>query len=171
MLLTPPLLVEVNANPALDIQQVRMLTGKSSFWAIFNNRYVILSAPLSSQQTANILANNLRSQGFAVQSIDANWISDSNPLINTNSDLSNRLVARSSTKTQKVYQVLIPLEHNKNLKQSNNIINSDSFQKIVGGRYYLQVRSYRDLGNAIRERERLNKNFSGVVIMLGSDAK
>jgi len=165
------LLVEVNANPSLDIQQVRMLTGKSSFWGIFNNRYVILSAPLSSEQTANILANNLRRQGFAVQAIDANLISDSNPLINTNSDFSNRLVARTSSKTQTVYQVLIPLEYNKNLKQSSNIIDSNSFQKIVGGRYYLQVRSYRDLGNAIRERERLNKNFSGVVIMLGSDVK
>jgi len=187
------LLVEVNANPTLDIQQVRMLTGKSSFWAIFNNRYVILSAPLSSEQTVNILANNLRRQGFAVQAIDANLIADSNPLINTNSDLSNplintnsdlsnplintnsdlsnRLAARTSSKTQTVYQVLIPLEYNKNLKQSSNIIDSNSFQKIVGGRYYLQVRSYRDLGNAIRERERLNKNFSGVVIMLGSDVK
>ncbi|MFZ4729806.1 MAG: hypothetical protein ACOYMQ_14280 [Pseudanabaena sp.] len=161
------LLIEVPSNPAFAIQQVRMITGKLSFWATFNNRYVILSAPLSSQQTANILANNLRSQGFAVQAIGAVWISDPTPITkpeNTNPALSNRLTSQTSTKTQKVYQVLIPMDNNKNLKQSRSIT-SDAFPKIVGGRSYLQVRSYKDLGNAIRERERLRVSFPEVLLV------
>jgi len=161
------LLIEVPSHPDFAIQQVRMLTGKPSFWATFNNRYVILSAPLSSQQTANILANNLRSQGFAVQAVGAIWISDFTPITrpeNINPALSYRLTSQTSTKTQKVYQVLIPLDNNKNLKQSSSIT-SDAFPKIVGGRSYLQVRSYKDLGNAIRERDRLSASFLGVILV------
>jgi hypothetical protein len=161
------LLIEVPSNPDLAIQQVRMLTGKPSFWATFNNRYVILSAPLTNQQTANILANNLRSQGFAVQAVDAAWISDSIPItkpVNTNLNLSKQFTSQPSTKTQPVYQVLIPLDNNKNLKQSSSIT-SDAFPKIVRGRSYLQVRSYKDLGNAIRERDRLSVIFPGVILV------
>jgi hypothetical protein len=161
------LLIEVPSNPNFAIQQVRMLTGKPSFWATFNDRYVILSAPLSSQQTANILANNLRSQGFAVQAIGAVWISDPTPITkpeNTKPAFSNRLISQNSTNTQRVYQVLIPLDNNKTLKQSNSIT-SDAFPKIVGGRVYLQVRSYKDLGNAIRERDRLRVSFPEVILV------
>lgn len=85
---------------------------------------MILSAPLSSQQTANILANNLRSQGFAAQSVGAIWISDSDPVnkpANTNKVLSNSSISQTSAKAQKVYQLLIPMDNNQNLKQASYI--------------------------------------------------
>jgi hypothetical protein len=56
------------------------------------------------------------------------------------------------------------MDNNKNLKQSRSIT-SDAFPKIVGGRSYLQVRSYKDLGNAIRERERLRVSFPEVLLV------
>jgi hypothetical protein len=161
------LLIEVPLNADLAIQQVRMLTGKPSFLATFNNRPVILSAPLSSQQTANILANNLRSQGFAAQSVGAIWISDSDPVnkpANTNKVLSNSSISQTSAKAQKVYQLLIPMDNNQNLKQAS-YITSDAFPKIVRGRTYLQIRSYKDIGNAIRERDRLSTKFLGVILV------
>jgi hypothetical protein len=161
------LLIEVPLNADLAIQQVRMLTGKPSFLATFNNRPVILSAPLSSQQTANILANNLRSQGFAAQSVGAIWISDSDPVnkpANTNQVLSNSSISQTSTNARKVYQLLIPMDNNQNLKQAS-YITSDAFPKIVRGRSYLQIRSYKDIGNAIRERDRLSTKFLGVILV------
>ncbi|MEA5488193.1 MULTISPECIES: hypothetical protein [Pseudanabaena] len=161
------LLIEVPVNSDLAIQQVRMLTGKPSFWATFNNRPVILSAPLSSQQTANILANNLRSQGFAAQSVGAVWISNgysTDKPANTNQNLSSPLTSQASAKMRKVYQLLIPIDSNKNLRRDRNII-PNAFPKIFKGRSYLQVRSYNDIGNAIRERDRLSNSFSGVIIL------
>lgn len=70
-------LVEPSNDPNLAIQQVRSLTGKSAVLATFNNRSVILAAPLSSQQSANAIASLLRNQGLAAQVVSADLIAPS----------------------------------------------------------------------------------------------
>ena len=78
--------------------------------------------------------------------------------------MSNSSISQTSAKAQKVYQLLIPMDNNQNLKQAS-YITSDAFPKIVRGRTYLQIRSYKDIGNAIRERDRLSTKFLGVILV------
>jgi hypothetical protein len=170
------LLVELPVNPNLAIQEVRALTGKTAFFATFNNRSVILASPLTNQRNASLLAYKLRNHGFATQLISAVWIDD----VDANSAIRNAYKSTKSLdkttpnpyfsknystrkKPQILYRLLIPLDRSSQIKQAQRIF-PDAFQRNVSGRSYIQVRSYLDRQNAHRERDRLNINFPEVIL-------
>lgn len=160
------ILVEPSNDPNLAIQQVRSKTGKSAFFAAFNNRSVILAAPLSSQQSANMSAALLRNQGLAAQVISANLIASPNTSTGstptnpeTNSVPKNPV---SSAKT--IYRVLVPNTNANTLKQLRENA-PDAFVTIFKGKSYIQVRTYTNRSNAHRERDRLNMSYSGTILI------
>jgi len=163
-------LVELPINPHLALQQVKVLTGKPAFLATFNNRSVILASPLASQQSASRIAYQLRNQGFVTQLISANWINDrTSSLIAKNDKQSAKSLAYfpkhtyKRRKPQLVSRLLIPSDYRSQGRQVYQDF-PDAFPRMFSGSSYLQVRSYLDLQNARREKERLSANFSGIVL-------
>ena len=155
-------LVEPNNDPNLAVQQVRSLTGKSAVLATFNNRSVILAAPLSSQQSANAIAALLRNQGLAAQVVSADLIAPppatnpipSNPISNNNPPSS----------AQVIYRVLVPNANANTLKQLRKLA-PDAFVTIFKGKSYIQLQTYNNRINAHRERDRLNVIYSGTILL------
>jgi hypothetical protein len=164
------ILVEPSNDPNLAIQQVRLKTGKSAFFATFNNRSVILAAPLSSQQSANASAALLRNQGLAAQVISANLIASPNPSPNiptssipTNPE-ANSVPTNPLSSTKTIYRVLVPNTNANTLKQVRETA-PDAFVTIFKGKSYIQVRTYTNRSNAHRERDRLNMRYSGTILI------
>ena len=156
------ILIEPSNDPNLTIQQVRSLTGKSAFFAVFNNRSVILAELLSSQTKANAIATTLRNQGLAAQVISTDLIASSQPPKSSFPPNSNQTAAQ--TNPQIIYRVLIPNTNANTLKQVRELA-PDAFITIFKGKSYIQVRTYADRSNAHRERDRLNARFSGVILL------
>ena len=156
------ILIEPSNDPNLTIQQVRSLTGKSAFFAVFNNRSVILAELLSSQTKANAIATTFRNQGLAAQVISTDLIASSQPPKSSVPPNSNQTAAQ--TNPQIIYRVLIPNTNANTLKQVRELA-PDAFITIFKGKSYIQVRTYADRGNAHRERDRLNARFSGVILL------
>lgn len=140
---------------------MRSLTGKSAFFATFNNRSVILAAPLSSQQSANAIASLLRNRGIAAQAISADLIAAPNQ---TNSSIPTASLPISTpntnptSSTKIIYRVLVPNANANTLKQLRELA-SDAFVTILKGKSYIQVRTYLNRSNAHRDRDRLNVQF------------
>ena len=159
-------LVELNQEPSMAIQQVQTLSGKSAVLATFNNRSVLLAAPLSSQQIASAIATKLRGQGLAAQVIGASLIA-SPSTTNSPSSVPTNSVPTSTTKpTSKatIYRVLVPNASANTLKQIRELA-PDAFATIFKGRAYIQVRTYTNRSNAHRERDRLNARFAGTILL------
>ena len=160
-------LVEPNNDPNLAVQQVRSLTGKSAVLATFNNRSVILAAPLSSQQSANAIAALLRNQGLAAQVVSADLIAPppaTNP-IPSNPIPSNPLPNNNPpSSAQVIYRVLVPNANANTLKQLRKLA-PDAFVTIFKGKSYVQLRTYNNRINAHRERDRLNVIYSGTILL------
>ena len=165
---TNVILVELNKEPNLAIQQVQSLSGKSAVLATFNNRSVILAAPLSSQQSANAIATRLRGQGLAAQVISASFIASPMPSTNTSSSVPTTSVPTSSTpkpsSTATIYRVLVPNTNADTLKQIRESA-PDAFVTIFKGKSYIQVRTYSNRSNAHRERDRLNIIFPNTILL------
>ncbi|PZO45035.1 MAG: hypothetical protein DCF19_00635 [Pseudanabaena frigida] len=160
-------LVEPNNDPNMTIQQVRSLTSKSAFLATFNNRSVILAAPLSSQQSANAIATLLRKQGLAAQVISASLIASPNSApssIPATADSTSTPNKNPVSSKQIIYRVLVPNANSNTLKQLREIA-PDAFVTIFKAKSYIQVRTYTNRGNAQRERERLNTQYSGTILI------
>ena len=155
-------LVEPSNDPNLAIQQVRSLTGKSAVLATFNNRSVILAAPLSSQQSANAIASLLRNQGLAAQVVSADLIAPSRVIgsIPTPS-IPNQ---NPDSSAQIIYRVLIPNVNASTLKQLRKLA-PDAFVTVFKGKSYIQLRTYTNRVNAHRERDRLNVSFPGTILL------
>ena len=155
-------LVEPSNDPNLAIQQVRSLTGKSAVLATFNNRSVILAAPLSSQQSANAIASLLRNQGLAAQVVSADLIAPSRVMgsIPTPS-IPNQ---NPDSSAQIIYRVLIPNANASTLKQLRKFA-PDAFVTVFKGKSYIQLRTYNNRVNAHRERDRLNVSFPGTILL------
>lgn len=155
-------LVEPSNDPNLAIQQVRSLTGKSAVLATFNNRSVILAAPLSSQQSANAIASLLRNQGLAAQVVSADLIAPSRVMgsIPTPS-IPNQ---NPDSSAQIIYRVLIPNANASTLKQLRKLA-PDAFVTVFKGKSYIQLRTYNNRVNAHRERDRLNVSFPGTILL------
>ena len=155
-------LVEPSNDPNLAIQQVRSLTGKSAVLATFNNRSVILAAPLSSQQSANAIASLLRNQGLAAQVVSADLIAPSRVMgsIPTPS-IPNQ---NPDSSAQIIYRVLIPNVNASTLKQLRKLA-PDAFVTVFKGKSYIQLRTYTNRVNAHRERDRLNVSFPGTILL------
>jgi hypothetical protein len=156
------ILTELNNAPNLALQQVRSLTGKNAILATFNNRSVILAAPLSSPQTANAIANRLRSQGIGAQVISASLIAS--PIATAPESTPPRSSASNSNPQYSTYRVLIPQLSADTLNQVK-AISPDAFATIFQGRKYIQARTYSNLDNANRERDRLNIRFPGTILI------
>ncbi len=155
------ILVEPSNDPNLTIQQVRSLTGQNAFFAVFNNRSIILANLLSSQAKANAIATSLRNQGLAAQVISTDLIASPNaPKSSTQ--------AAAQTNTQNpariIYRVLTPNANADTLKQVRELA-PDAFITIFKGKSYIQVRTYADRSNAHRERDRLNIRFPGTILL------
>lgn len=161
-------LVELNAEPNTALAQVRSQTGKSAFLATFNNRSVLISAPLSSRESANAIATRLRSQGLAAQIVGAALIAE--PAVNAANPKPPANIANSNnpkptqTSTTKSYRVLIPNNNSNTLKKVREMI-PDAFPTTFKGKPYIQVRTYTDRANAHRERDRLAAMFSGTILI------
>lgn len=151
-------LVELNQEPNMAIQQVQNLSGKSAILATFNNRSVLLAAPLSSQQRANEIATRLRSQGPAAQVIGASMIAGSpnspTPPISSSNPISDTTI----------YRVLVPNTNANTLKQIREL-SPDAFVTVFNGKSYIQVRTYTNRSNAHRERDRINARFAGTILL------
>ena len=156
-------LVELNQEPSMAIQQTQSLSGKSAVLATFNNRSVLLVAPLSSQQSASTIATKLRGQGLAAQVIGASLIA-SPSTSSTSSVPTNSVPTSKPTSTAKVYRVLVPNVSANTLKQIRELA-PDAFVTIFKGKSYIQVRTYTNRSNAHRERDRLNALFAGTILL------
>ena len=156
-------LVELNQEPNMAIQQTQSLSGKSAVLATFNNRSVLLVAPLSSQQSASAIATKLRGQGLAAQVIGASLIA-SPSTSSTSSVPTNSVPTSKPTSTAKVYRVLVPNVSANTLKQIRELA-PDAFVTIFKGKSYIQVRTYTNRSNAHRERDRLNAQFAGTILI------
>ena len=156
-------LVELNQEPNMAIQQTQSLSGKSAVLATFNNRSVLLVAPLSSQQSASAIATNLRGQGLAAQVIGASLLA-SPSTSSTSSVPTNSVPTSKPTSTAKVYRVLVPNVSANTLKQIRELA-PDAFVTIFKGKSYIQVRTYTNRSNAHRERDRLNALFAGTILL------
>ncbi len=150
-------LVELNQEPNMAIQQVQALSGKSAVLATFNNRSVLLAAPLSSQQSATAIAAKFRGQGLAAQVIGASLIASPN---NSTPPTSTP----NPTSTATIYRVLVPNTSANTLKQIRAFA-PDAFVTIFKGKSYIQVRTYSNRSNAHRERDRLNIRFAGTILL------
>jgi hypothetical protein len=160
-------LVELNQEPNTAIQQAQSLSGKSAVLATFNNRSVLLVAPLSSQQSASAIATNLRGQGLAAQVIGASLLASPSTTssVPTNSvPNSNPTSTSKPTSTATIYRVLVPNASANTLKQIREIA-PDAFVTIFKGKSYIQVRTYTNRSNAHRERDRLNARFAGTILL------
>ena len=159
-------LVELNNDPNVVAQQVRALTGKNAVIATFNNRTLILAAPLSSTQSANAIASLLRNQGIAAQAISADLIAP--PISSANSNqtsLSGSTVTNlPPNSSQTIYRVLVPNTSADTLKQVRAIA-PDAFVTIFKGRSYIQVSTYTNRANAHRGRNLLNSKFPGAILL------
>ncbi|MBD2187299.1 hypothetical protein [Pseudanabaena mucicola] len=162
-------LVELNAEPNTALAQVRSQTGKSASLATFNNRSVIISAPLSSRESANAIATRLRSQGLAAQIVGAALIAEpvasattANPKPSNPPKSSQAPSSQASATTR--YRVLIPNNNSNTLKKVREMI-PDAFPTTFKGKPYIQVRTYTDRANAHRERDRLAAVFSGTILI------
>ena len=160
-------LVELNNNPNLVLQQVQTLTGKGAVLATFGNRSVIIAAPLSSIQSANAIASLLRSRGFAAQVINADIIAPPatsaptrEPPVSTPNAPNNNPANNKPT----IYRVLVPNVNANTLKEIRASA-ADAFVTIFRGKSYIQVRTYTNRDNAIRERDRLNAIYSGTILL------
>ena len=156
-------LVELNQEPNMAIQQTQSLSGKSAVLATFNNRSVLLVAPLSSQQSASAIATNLRGQGLAAQVIGASLLA-SPSTSSTSSVPTNSVPTSKPTSTAKVYRVLVPNASANTLKQIRELA-PDAFVTIFKGKSYIKVRTYTNRSNAHRERDRLNARFAGTILL------
>ncbi len=159
-------LVELNNDPNMVAEQVRSLTGKNAVVATFNNRTLILAAPLSSIQSANAISSLLRSKGISAQAISAGLIAPP-----TSSANSSQNLASSSTTTnlppsssQTIYRVLVPNTSADTLKQVRAIA-PDAFVVIFKGKSYIQATTYTNRANAHRGRDLLNAQFSGTILL------
>ncbi len=163
-------LVEPNNDPNIVIQQVRSLTGKSAVLATFNNRSVIVAAPLSSQQNANAIASLLRNRGIAAQVIGATLISaptePTSSIPTASSQISSVPISTPNPQTpsQVIYRVLVPNNNANTLKQLRALA-PDAFVTIFRGKSYIQVRTYNNRSNAHRERDRLNARFPNTILL------
>jgi hypothetical protein len=128
-------LVELNQEPNMAIQQTQSLSGKSAVLATFNNRSVLLVAPLSSQQSASAIATKLRGQGLAAQVIGASLIA-SPSTSSTSSIPTNSVPTSKPTSTAKVYRVLVPNVSANTLKQIRELA-PDAFVTIFKGKSYI----------------------------------
>ncbi|GBO53470.1 hypothetical protein APA_1377 [Pseudanabaena sp. lw0831] len=159
-------LVELSKEPNMAIQQVQTLSGKNAVLATFNNRSVLLAAPLSSQQSASAIATKLRGQGLAAQVIGASLIA-SPMTTNTTSSIPTNSVPTSTTNptsTATIYRVLVPNTNANTLKQIRELA-PDAFVTIFKSKSYIQVRTYTNRSNAHRERDRLNARFAGTILI------
>ena len=157
-------LVELNQEPNMAIQQVQNLSGKSAILATFNNRSVLLAAPLSSQQSANAIATRLRGQGLAAQVIGASIIASPTTTSTTSSIPTNSVPISNPTSTATIYRVLVPNTNTNTLKQIRELA-PDAFLTIFKSKSYIQVRTYTNRSNAHRERDRLNARFAGTILL------
>ena len=160
------ILVETGNDPNLAIQQVRSLTGKSAVLATFNNRSVILAAPLSSPQSANAIASLLRNQGLAAQVVSADLITPSPAIgsIPAPSIPTPSIPTQNPNSSARIYRVLVPNASASTLKQLRKLA-PDSFVTIFKGKSYIQLRTYNNRVNAHRERDRLNVSFPGTILL------
>jgi len=155
------ILVETGNDPNLAIQQVRSLTGKSAVLATFNNRSVILAAPLSSPQSANAIASLLRNQGLAAQVVSADLITPS-PAVG--SIPTSSIPTQNPNSSARIYRVLVPNASASTLEQLRKLA-PDAFVTIFKGKSYIQLRTYNNRVNAHRERDRLNVSFPGTILL------
>jgi hypothetical protein len=157
--------VELSKEPNMAIQQVQALSGKSAVLATFNNRSIILAAPLSSQQSANAIATKLRGQGLAAQVVSASLIATPNPNTTSSTPTTPSTTTKPSTSsTATIYRVLVPNANADTLKQIRELA-PDAFVTIFKGKSYIQVRTYANRSNAHRERDRLNARFAGTILL------
>ena len=159
-------LVELSKEPNMAIQQVQSLSRKNALLATFNNRSVILAAPLSSQQSANAIATRLRGQGLAAQVIGASLIASPISSANTSSSVTTKPTTTKPTtsSTARIYRVLVPNTSANTLKQIRESA-PDAFVTVFKGKSYIQVRTYSNRSNAHRERDRLNRRFPNTILL------
>ena len=167
-------LIDPSNNPNAALQRVRSQTSKGASLATFNNRSVILAAPLSSQQSANAIASSLRSQGLSAQVISASLIAPpattaSNPPTqpaqptNPKPPTSNPTNPKPPEKAT-LYRVLVPNVNADTLKKVRELA-PDAFPTVFKGKPYIQVRTYTNRSNAHRERDRLNPIFPNTILI------
>ena len=157
-------LVELNNDPNVVAQQVRSLTGKNAVVATFNNRTIILAAPLSSIQSANTIASLLRNQGIAAQAISADLIASPSSSANSNQNSGATATKPPTGSSPTIYRVLVPNASADTLKQVRAIA-PDAFVTIFKGKSYIQVSTYTNRANAHRGRDLLNSQFSGAILL------
>ena len=155
------ILVELNNEPNLVIQQVQSVTGKGALLAAFNNRSVILAAPISSPQIATAIAAQLRGQGLAAQVVSASLLASPSASNSSPNNLDNTVPQKTGNR---IYRVLVPNANANTLKEIRAFA-PDAFVTIFKGKSYIQARTYTDRGNAHRERDRLNARFAGTVLL------
>jgi len=157
-------LVELSKEPNMAIQQVQSLSRKNALLATFNNRSVILAAPLSSQQSANAIATRLRGQGLAAQVIGASLIASPISSANTSVTTKPTTTKPTTSSTATIYRVLVPNTGSNTLKQIRESA-PDAFVTVFKGKSYIQVRTYSNRSNAHRERDRLNRRFPNTILL------
>ncbi len=162
-------LIDPSNNPTAALQRVRSQTSKGSSLATFNNRSVILAAPLSSQQSANAIAAALRGQGLSAQVISASLIAPpvtaaapSNPPTPPTTPTPSTPKPPDSKTT--LYRVLVPNVNADTLKKVRALV-PDAFATVFKGKPYIQVRTYTNRSNAHRERDRLNPIFPNTILI------
>ncbi|MDX2256783.1 MAG: hypothetical protein NW214_14815 [Pseudanabaenaceae cyanobacterium bins.39] len=153
-------LVESTGETNTTIQQIRSLTGKNAIAATFNNRSVLLAAPLSSPASANAIASSLRNQRFSAQVISAALLA---PNSNSSSPR-NGTATTPRNNAATTYRVLVP-NRNANTLTQVRAIAADAFPIKLNNVSYIQARTYTDVNNANRERDRLNIRFPGTIVI------
>jgi hypothetical protein len=147
----------------LTLQQVQATINPHAQLVNFANRQVILALPLASFQVANPIAANMRSRGFAAQSIGANLVALS-PLSPSPAGSVKPPEAGTNGTSKRTFRVLVPQENETTLGLVRAIA-ADAFPLAYQGRRYIQARTYNDVGNATRERDRLSLRFPGTIIV------
>jgi hypothetical protein len=142
------------------LSQVQAATNSHAQFVKFANRPVILASALSSFSVANTIAANLRSRGFASQSVSTNLINP--PNVSTGGTPPTTSPDPSASK--KTFRVLVPQTTEATLGLVRAIA-ADAFPLIYRGRRYIQARTYTDRANATRERDRFGLRFPGTIIV------
>jgi len=149
-------------NPMLSLQQVSAITGINAQSAAFNNRQVVLAAPLVSMNTANNLVSSLRSRGFSSDYVDPRAIQALNafpPVVTPIPDPNPGNISGGK------FKLLLPVVSNASLIQIRQEFPSAT-TRLYQRKRYAQVASYIDRFSASRERDRVLVRYPGSIVIL-----
>lgn len=166
----------LSTNPNLTLQQVAFFSKANALStnpqpASFNNRQVILVAPLVNGQTATGLSTSLRNRGFVAASVEPKAVR----LLNTNAfppitPLPAPLPPTPIPSPTPInipggkFRLLVPVVSNTTLPKLKQEF-SDVVPRLYQRKRYAQVASYRDQQNANLERDRILSRFPGAIVI------